>query len=110
MNDAVEVAKTESAFREVNEAIADTAAKMDADEAEFVCECADVECAHRIEAQLEEYERVRKDPTRFLLKLGHERPRWERIVGLTPRYAIVEKFESTVALIARRLDPRAERA
>jgi hypothetical protein len=30
-------------------------------------------------------------------------------VGLTPRYAIVEKFESTVATIARRLDPRAER-
>ena len=40
MNDA-EIARTESAFRELNEAIARTAAKFEADETELICECAD---------------------------------------------------------------------
>jgi hypothetical protein len=109
MNDE-KIARTESLFREVNEAIAKTAESLELDEPEFVCECADPTCVHRVTAGLDEYERVRAHPTRFLLKHGHELPRVERVVRRTREYAVVEKFEKTVARVARRLDPRTEPA
>jgi predicted ATPase len=104
--DLEKIGKTEALFREVNEAIARTAVSFDADEAEFVCECADRTCADRIPAELHEYERVRAHPARFILKPGHEKPRVEKVVRRMPGYAIVEKVEKTVARIARRLNPR----
>jgi hypothetical protein len=108
--DNEQIAKTEAVFREVNEAIASAADRLEADEAEFVCECADAECAHRITAGLEEYDRVREEPTRFILKPGHEQPRVERVVRREGDYTIVEKFERTVARIVTQLDPRASAA
>ena len=59
--DQERMARTESAFREVNEAIAETAERFEAEEADFVCECADPECAHRMTAALEDYEEVRSE-------------------------------------------------
>jgi hypothetical protein len=108
MDDHEEIAKTESIFREVNEVIAKTAQQLNADESEFVCECADAECAHRIPAALDDYDRVREHPARFLLKDGHEKPLVEKVVLRTDDYSIVEKVETTVAALARHLDPRAE--
>ena len=105
MNEA-KAAQTESAFREVNEAIARTAAKFDADEAEFVCECADPGCAHRVPADLADYEDVRADATHFILAPGHNEPRVERVVERTTDYEFVEKFGYTVQRIVRRLNPR----
>jgi hypothetical protein len=110
MDDPERIAKTESVFREVNEVIARTAGQLDADETEFVCECADSECADRIPAPLDDYEGVREHPTRFLLKDGHEKPLVEKVVRRTDDYSIVEKVETTVASVARRLDPRSESA
>jgi hypothetical protein len=108
MDNREEIAKTESVFREVNEVIAKTAEQLDADETEFVCECADSGCAHRIPAPLDDYERVREHPTWFLLKDGHEKPLVEKVMRRTDGYAVVEKVETTVARIARRLYPRTE--
>ena len=105
--DEASIARTESAFREVNEAIAKTAARFDAEEADFVCECADADCVHRVTAALEEYEDVRAEPTHFLLAPGHHEPAVERVVERTGEYDVVEKFTTTVARIARRLNPRA---
>ena len=48
------IARTESVFRYVNERIAETSERFDTADAEFVCECADAECYHRIEAPLED--------------------------------------------------------
>lgn len=104
--DEATIARTESAFREVNEAIARTAERFDSEEADFVCECADPNCTHRVTATLEDYEEVRAEPTHFLLSPGHHEPRVERVVERTGGYDIVEKFEATVARIARRLNPR----
>jgi hypothetical protein len=106
MDDLEQIAKTESVFREVNEVIATTAGRLDADDTEFVCECADSDCADRIPAPLDDYERVREHPARFMLKHGHERPLVEKVVRRTDAYTIVEKVEQTVARIARRLYPR----
>ena len=108
MDEHVKVAETEAVFREVNEVIAQTAEQFDADETEFVCECADETCADRIPAPLDDYEAVREHPTRFLLKEGHEKPLVEKIVRRTDDYAVVEKVETNVAGIVRRLDPRTE--
>ena len=81
------IARTESLFREVNERIAESAERFDADETKFVCECADPTCTHRVEATLEEYERVREDGATFLLVNGHEDERIEadRARGRRPR-------------------------
>jgi hypothetical protein len=106
--DEVAIARTESAFRELNEAIARTADRFEAEEADFVCECADPDCTHRVTAALEDYEDVRAEATHFLLAPGHHEPRVERVVERTGDYDIVEKFEATVARIARRLNPRTE--
>jgi hypothetical protein len=105
--DDAKMARTESAFREVNEAIATTAARFDAEETDFVCECADPECAHRLNAELDDYEEVRSEPTRFLLAPGHEEPTIERVVERAGEYNIVEKFGPVVTPIVQQLDPRA---
>jgi hypothetical protein len=100
--DQAEAVRTEAIFREVNEAIAQTAEKFDSDEAEFVCECADPDCAHRVTATLEDYEEVRADGTHFLLVPGHEEPSVERVVQRLGGFHVVEKFSSAL----RRLNPR----
>jgi hypothetical protein len=108
--DQAKIARTEAAFREVNEAIAKIAARFESDEADFVCECADATCAHRITADLDDYEGVRAEATRFLLAPGHHEPDVERVVERTGEYDVVEKFGATVAAIVRRLNPRANPA
>jgi hypothetical protein len=100
------MARTESAFREVNEAIAATAVRLDAGETDFFCECADPHCADRVTAELDDYEEVRSEPTRFMLAPGHDEPTIERVVERTTEYEVVEKFGPVVTPIVRQLDPR----
>lgn len=104
--DQARMARTEAAFREVNEAIAETAARFDAEEADFICECADPQCAHRVTAELEQYEDVRSEATRFLLAPGHHEPQVERIVERTGELEVVEKVTPLMRRIVRRLNPR----
>ncbi len=105
--DQERMARTEAAFREVNEAIADTAARFDAEEADFICECADPQCAHRVTAELEQYEEVRSEGTHFLLAPGHHEPEVEKIVERTEELEVVEKVAPLMRRIVRRLNPRA---
>ena len=109
-SDETRVAETEAVFREVNEQIAETAERFESREGEFVCECSDPNCTHRFPASLEEYERVRSDPTHFLLAPGHEDERFERVVRRRGGHNVVEKFHAGVAAMVRRLDPRANPA
>jgi len=104
--DQERMARTESAFREVNEAIAETAKRFEAEEADFVCECADPQCAHRVTAALEDYEEVRSEPTHFLLAPDHRQPEVEQIVERTGEFEVVEKFKPLMVRIVRRLNPR----
>jgi hypothetical protein len=105
--DEIAAARTEAIFREVNEAIAKTAVSFDASEADFVCECADPDCAHRVTASLESYEQVRSDGTHFMLVPGHEEPSVERVIDRTPAtYWVVEKFSEVLSRNVRRLNPR----
>lgn len=105
-DEAARIAKTEALFRDVNERVAEAAQRFDSDDAEFVCECADVACTDRIEAPLDDYEAVRSQPTHFLVVPGHEDTRVERVVRARRRYAVVAKVERRVAALVKRLDPR----
>jgi transcription initiation factor TFIID subunit TAF12 len=106
MDDKLKRARTEALFRDVNERIAESAERFDADATEFVCECADANCTHRLEATLEEYEEVRSDGATFMLAPGHEHDDIERVVDTRHRFNIVEKDQSTVRETVRRLNPR----
>ena|ERR1700694_1768176 len=108
-SEELNIAKTESLFREVNERIAEKAERIGAQDAELVCECADPECGKRIETPLTDYERTRADGTRFLVAPGHEKPEYEEVVRIRPGYRIVDKLRS-VGTVARRLNPRSETA
>ena len=100
-------ARTEALFRDVNERIAESAQRFDAESTEFICECSDPDCTHRVEATLDEYEEVRADGATFLLVPGHEHADIERIVDERDRFNVVEKVQATVRETVRRLDPRA---
>ena len=110
MEDKVQRAQTEAVFRDVNERIAESAERFEAESTEFVCECADVNCAHRVEATLEEYEEVRAEATTFLLVPGHAHADIERVVEDRGRFQVVEKMHEAVRATVKRLDPRAEPA
>ena len=105
MNEA-ELGRTEAVFREVNEAIARTAERYAADDANFVCECGDPDCAERVHASLDEYETVREDGTQFLVCEGHEVSEVERVLRRKAGHAVIQKVGKTVADVARRLNPR----
>jgi hypothetical protein len=107
-SEELRIAKTESAFRDANERIVDSAQQTGLQQAEVVCECADPECGHRIEAPLEEYEEVRADGARFLIAPEHEDVAHEEVVETRPGYRVVEKLKA-VGSAARRLNPRRAR-
>jgi hypothetical protein len=109
MDPRAQIARNEAFFRAVNEGIAEASERFESDEAEFLCECGDPRCTHRIELPLEEYESVRRHPARFLVRRGHQEPEVEQVVQRKRRYAIVEKVDRVAAAVVRRLDPRATR-
>ncbi len=95
-------------FREVNERMARLAEPLDAaiaDERCFVCECGNAGCAEQLELTQAEYEIVRRYPTHFVVKPGHENRAVERVVETAPGYSVVEKFGEG-GFAAVRLDPR----
>ena len=110
MNDEVKRARTESLFRDVNERIAESAQRFDAESTQFVCECADPNCTHRLKATLDEYEDVRADGATFMLAPGHAHADIERVLEDRGGFQIVEKVQKTVRATVRRLNPRAEPA
>jgi hypothetical protein len=106
MTAPAEIARNEAFFRAVNEGIAEASERFEFEEAEFLCECGDEHCTHRIEVTLDEYEAVREHPTRFLVKHGHVLPEVEEVVRRRRRYAIVDKVDRVAARVVRRLNPR----
>jgi hypothetical protein len=110
-DERLRIARTESLFRDVNERIAETAERFDSGHATFVCECADAACTERVDVSLEDYERVRAEPTTFVLAPGHELDgKLERVVVERDGYRIVEKIERAIRDHVTRLDPRADAA
>jgi hypothetical protein len=107
VGDEVKRARTEALFRDVNERIAESAQRFEADSTQFVCECADPNCTHRLEATLDEYDDVRADGATFMLAPGHANTDIERVVEDRGGFHIVEKVQKTVRATVQRLNPRA---
>jgi hypothetical protein len=98
----------QSLFRDVNEQIESTSRASSLTFYEFSCEGADENCAESIPLTIHEYEHVRSNPTRFVVKPGHVYPDMERIVetdGDGTDFVVVEKF-GQAGLTAVELDPR----
>jgi hypothetical protein len=104
-------AGTQNFFRSVNERITTINHSMDVPgdgpdrPLEILCECGSPDCAERIELTHAEYERVRSNPTHFLLLAGHETEAVEQVVTRTERYLIAANHGEAEA-IARDADPR----
>jgi hypothetical protein len=104
-----QIARNEAFFRAVNEGIAEASEKFESEDAEFLCECGDPQCTHRLEIPLAEYEAVRAHPTRFIVRQGHVAPEVEKVVRRRRRYAIVDKVDDLAGRIVKRLNPRPAR-
>jgi uncharacterized protein (DUF1499 family) len=87
------LAKNEDFFREVNGRIREKAEShgLDGHEYEFFCECSDATCMERVNLTLAEYEHIRAEPTRFVVKKGHVVKEIERIVETVPDHMVIEK-------------------
>ena len=107
---AHKLAANQSRFRRSNERLqrAAYAHRFEAaDRVPFLCECADPGCFEAVMLSMEEYERVRKHPSRFVLVAGHEdaEAAHERIIEAEEGYAVVEKV-GVAGTEAARLDER----
>lgn len=71
-----------------------------------VCECGRLECTEQIELDVSTYERVRSDPTQFVVLTGHEIPDVDQIVEQHAGFNIIRKDVGLPEQIARETDPR----
>lgn len=99
------LAENESFFREVNERIDDVGPTPENGLTLFVCECGDPGCSERISMSHQEYEEVRSNSARFVVRPGHVIPDVETVVVVTDRYTVVEK-RGEAADVADENDPR----
>ena len=83
--------RTETLFREVNEAVQVYFRVGDHSEGQFVCECSDPTCVDKVRLTQREYADVREHPTRFFVVPGHEHDVVDRIVEQQTGFTTVEK-------------------
>jgi hypothetical protein len=96
----------QSLLREVNERIEQLNGTWEYEGQDgILCECGHPGCMEKIAITPEAYGRVRRVPTRFLVKHGHATTGSERIVEQTSAYVVVEKL-GDAAETAIQLDPR----
>jgi hypothetical protein len=105
---AQRIGENEVLFREVNEKLRglNESFSIILEKAEFVCECADVTCTERVSITLEQYEQVRSDPRRFIIRKGHDVPDVETVVVEGEGFDVVEKNPGEAAALATEHDPR----
>ncbi|MCW3027917.1 MAG: hypothetical protein JWN81_1128 [Solirubrobacterales bacterium] len=100
------VAKNETLFREVNEAIERGQWPGEQDSpAAFRCECGRLDCNELVSLTPREYERIRSKPRRFVVLTGHELEEVETIVTTGDGYLVIEKRDEAGQL-AEANDPR----
>jgi hypothetical protein len=116
MADAIERnAETQNLYREVNERVAEVnnqfaggSEQSGASEEliELFCECGqEAPCDERVNVTAATYERVRSDPTTFILLPGHGRVAVEHVIERGKGFVIARNF-GRAAEIARAADPR----
>jgi hypothetical protein len=98
-------AANEAAFREANERIREVEQELQPplERVPYLCECEDTSCREPIRLARDEYERIRSDPTWFLIAPGH--PTDGDVVYERDGYSVVHKT-GRAAEVAVDLDPR----
>lgn len=96
------LARNQALFREVNERVEDMASGRGP--VEFLCECSRTDCIETIELTVAEYEQVRADSARFVIKTGHDLPEIERVVARHVGWVVVEKVKGVE--VVTEMDPR----
>src|SRR3954454_10757183 len=102
------VGRNEALYRSINERLEDLNSAFAAitDTFTIVCECGDGSCAEQVTVAASEYERVRSEPTLFIVRPGHIAPDVEDVVEAREEYELVRKRPSEPAELARSLDER----
>ena len=100
-------ARNEALFREVNERIEELSNSYSF--TTFVCECRSEDCVEPVSISIVEYERVRGNPSHFLVLPGHVTPEAENVIENHDRYVVVEKI-GAAREVAEELDPREDDA
>jgi hypothetical protein len=100
--------ENEALFREVNDRLEDLNEAFNAvtEHVEIVCECGEISCVERITLTLDDYERLRADPTTFAVLPGHEAPDVEFVVAEAGRFVVVRKRRGEPAEVAASTDSR----
>jgi hypothetical protein len=57
----------------------------------FLCECSDMDCREELVLTADQYVAMRKSPSQFIVKAGHESPDIEKVVRSLHSYDVVEK-------------------
>ena len=105
---AARIAENESIFRDANERIQERARELEfAPPVPFLCECGEPRCRELVRLPLDEYERVRRDGSCFLVLPGHDEASKTagRIVERHDTSVVVEKT-GVAGDVAQRRDPR----
>jgi hypothetical protein len=99
-------AENEARFRQANEQISASAAKLAPAEQPipYLCECDDEACTTIVRLTMSEYEAVRGGPRHFVLAGGHEGEH-DRVLEERERFTIVEKTGEEGRYVEE-LDPR----
>lgn len=107
-------ATTQNRYREINEHLSQVynefAAGTDPDREvpellELFCECGQTRCGERVKVHPVTYERVRSDPTTFVLAPGHGVAAVEEMIERGDGFLIARNF-GRAAEVARAADPR----
>jgi hypothetical protein len=102
---AKRLAANEAFFRDLNKRL--ERQTPDSQTLIVVCECAEEDCAQRLELAHSEYEAIRSDPTQFVVAHRHADLEIEEVIARTDRFEVVRKL-GVGAEVATRLDSTSE--
>ena len=101
------IGENEAIFRAANERMADWEERDRVEALElYFCECADPTCTQKVRLRGSDYERVRSDPTHFIVAPGHQVADVETVLESHPDWVLVEKVEPDAREVAEETDPR----
>jgi hypothetical protein len=93
-------------FREVNERVRWLHTELEHEgELQIICECRNRGCLEPLSLSAASYDAIRRIPTHFIVKAGHEMPDVERVAATFDGYVVAEKTGQD-AVTAIRFDPR----
>ena len=102
-------ARNEALYRSVNEKIEEISRGFGpaVDETmRVICECGQLDCLQELELDVGTYERVRSDPTLFIVVPGHDTAEVETVVEEHATFTIVCKDKPEGRQVAIETDPR----